>query len=75
MTTHATKTDAEIRAAIKAIFGAKNARVTRNGEIHVRGVMPNTNIVGWYLFGFTGSPEIDDRIWYPDGSLNTGLGK
>jgi len=70
-----TKTDAEVRSAVKSIFGAINARVTRNGEVHVRGTMPNTNQVGWYLLGFTGQPELDDRIWYPDGSLNTGLAK
>ena len=69
------QTDAEIRVAVKTIFGAKNARVTRNGEIHVRGTMPNTNIYGWYLLGFTGSSEIDDTIFYPDGSLNIGLSK
>ena len=72
-TTHTTKSDAQIRAAVKTIFGAVNARVTRNGEIHVRGTMPNTNTVGWYLLGFTGSREIDDRIWHLDGSLNLGL--
>ena len=70
-----TKTDAEIRSAVKTIFGTQNARVTRNGEIHVRGKMPNTNTHGWYLLGFTGSPEIDDTIFYPDGSLNFGLAK
>jgi hypothetical protein len=67
------KTDAEIRAAVKSIFGSKNARVTRSGEIHVKGTMPDTNGMGWYLLGFTGSSEIDDLIWHPDGSLNTSL--
>lgn len=72
---YVTKTDAEIRAAVKAIFGAKNARVARNGEIHVKGTMPNTDQVGWYLLGFTGSSQIDETIFWPDGSLNTGLAK
>lgn len=67
------KTDAEVRKAVKAIFGAKNARVTRNGEVHVKGRMPNTNQVGWYLLGFTGQYDLDARIWWPDGSLNHGL--
>ena len=68
-----TKTDAEVRAAVKAIFGPKNARVTKNGEVHVKGSMPNTNITGWYLLGFTGQPELDEKIWLEDGSLRTGL--
>lgn len=70
-----TKTDAEIRTAVKTIFGSQNARVTRNGEIHVRGTMPNTNTQGWYLLGFTGSSQIEDIIFYLDGSLNFGLAK
>lgn len=68
-------TDAEIRTAIKSIFGAKNAKVTKNGEVHVYGVMPNTNQSSWYLLGFTGCAEIEEAIWAPDGSLNTGLAK
>lgn len=69
-----TKTDAEVRKAVKTIFGAKNARVTRNGEVHVNGRMPNTNQYGWYLLGFTGQPELDAKIWCEhDGSLRTEL--
>lgn len=68
-----TKTDAEVRAAVKSIFGAKNARVTKNGEVHVKGVMPNTNVSGWYLLGFTGQPELDEKIWWEDGYLRTEL--
>ena len=69
------KSSVEIRSAVKQIFGATNARVTRNGEIHVRGRMPNTNVYGWYLFGFVGQREVDDKIWWPDGSLNRGLAR
>ena len=69
------KTDAEIRAAVKSIFGAKNAKVTKNGEVHVNGVMPNTNQSGWYLMGFTGNTDIEEKCWFPDGSLNTSLAK
>lgn len=69
------KTDAEIRKAVKEIFGAKNARVTKNGEVHVKGTMPNTNKTGWYLLGFTGQTELEEKIWWPDGRLNSGLAK
>lgn len=63
------RSDAEIRAAMKERFGSRNARVTKNGEIHVRDVMPNTSRPGWYLFGFTGDPTVDEQIWNPDGSI------
>lgn len=71
--THTTKSDAEIRTAVKTIFGSNRARVTRNGEVHVNGRMPNTGQDGWYLFGFTGHAETLEKIWGQDGSLNTGL--
>lgn len=73
MTIINTKTDAEVRAAVKTIFGSKNARVAKNGEVHVKGTMPNTNQTGWYLLGFTGQPELDNMIWWEDGSLRTDL--
>ena len=63
------KTDSEIRAAVKTIYGADNAKVTRNGEVHVRGIMPNTGHIGWYLLGHTGSSDIDDLLFHFDGSL------
>lgn len=72
-TIYTTKSDAEVRAAVKTIFGRQNARVTRNGEVHVRGVMPNSNRVGWYLLGFTGTTALDEKIWDYDGDLNTSL--
>ena len=65
------KTDTEIRIAVKTIFGARNARVTRNGEVHVKGMMPNTNRTGWYLLGFTGTDYLSERIFHFDGSLTT----
>lgn len=68
-----TKTTAEVRKAVKTIFGAKNARVTKNGEVHVNGRMPNTNQHGWYLLGFVGQAELDAMIWREDGSLATRL--
>ena len=63
------KSDSQIRMAIKTIYGPNNAKVTRNGEVHVRGTMPNTNHIGWHLLGFTGTYDIESRIWWEDGSL------
>jgi len=43
------------RAAIRAhiiLKGAERVRITRNGEVHAFGVMPNTNTTGWYFAGY-----------------------
>jgi hypothetical protein len=42
-----------IRSALIAKFGERQYRITRSGEIHVFGTMPNTNSIGWYLYGYT----------------------
>lgn len=55
-------TIAQIRAALVAKFGARMYRITRDGEIHVRCVMPNTNTTGWYLYGYVGSAETEARL-------------
>ena len=70
------KTDQQIRMAVKMIFGSKNAIVKRNGEIHIRDIMPRTNIYGWYLLGFNQADGyIENILWYPDNSLNYSLKK
>ena len=46
-----------IRAALINEFGARQYRITRSGEIHVYGTMPNTNQAGWYLFGCIDSAQ------------------
>lgn len=43
-----------IRNILRNAFGARQYRITKDGEIHVHGVMPNTNIPGWYLYGHVG---------------------
>jgi hypothetical protein len=43
-----------IRATIKAIADRRDCdaiRITRAGEVHFRGVMPNTNQYGWFFAG------------------------
>ena len=40
------------RAAILAFTDAERVRITRNGEVHAYGVLPNTNYTGWYFAGF-----------------------
>ena len=51
-----------IRTALRNAFGSRQYRITANGEIHVCGTMPNTNETGWYLFGWVGDTETEDRI-------------
>ncbi len=52
----------QIRIALVSAFGARNYRITKSGEIHVYGEMPNTQLVGWYLFGWVGDTETEARI-------------
>jgi hypothetical protein len=43
---------AAIRRALRAEFGARKYRITREGEVHVYGPMTNAeHIIGWALFG------------------------
>jgi len=40
-----------LRAALRAKYGAGRYRITRNDEVHVYGLMPNSQTVGWWLMG------------------------
>jgi hypothetical protein len=40
-----------LRAALRAKFGPRCYRITRNDEVHVYGLMPNSQTVGWWLMG------------------------
>lgn len=51
-----------IRNALRVKFGARRYRITRTGDIHVFGVMPSTNVVGWYLYGYVGDASTEARI-------------
>lgn len=66
-----TKTTAEVRAACREIYGEKNVRIKKNGEVHVKGRMPNSTSYGWYLLGFMGDAAFDDLLFYPDGSVRS----
>ena len=50
----------EKRAAIRdyAISGGMRYRIVRNGEVHFYGVMPNSVVIGWYLF----AQSVDEAI-------------
>ena len=53
------------RAAIAARVGADRIRITRNGEVHAYGTVPNTNRTGWYFAGFADHimDEIIQEYW------------
>ena len=55
-------TKSDIRAALRNAFGVGKCRITRDGEIHVYGQMPNSIVTGWYLYGWMGHPETIARI-------------
>ena len=42
----------KLRATLRARFGARRYRITRQGEVHAYGEMPNSIITGWYLVGW-----------------------
>jgi hypothetical protein len=42
----------KLRAALRDKFGPRRYRIRQRGEVEVYGTMPNTNIVGWYFYGY-----------------------
>lgn len=52
-----------IRAALRHHFGPRRYRITATGEIHAHGRMPNTNTVGWYLYGWMGDAGTAESLW------------
>ena len=51
-----------IRQALRDKFGDRKYRITKYGEIHVYGTMPNTDREGWYLFGYANGAQTIARI-------------
>lgn len=52
----------EIRLALRETYSKRNYRITKEGEIHVRGIMPNTNQKRCFLLGYMGYPEVEYQI-------------
>ena len=50
----------KLRAALRAKFGARQYRITRRGEVHAYGVLPNAAVIGWYFFGYI--EDMPDRL-------------
>jgi hypothetical protein len=51
-----------IRQALREMFGTRRHRITRGGEIHAYGVIPNSNVRGWWLYGWVGDSATMRRL-------------
>lgn len=51
-----------IRQTLRTEFGPRRYRITRAGEIHVWGRMPNANAIGWWLYGWIGDTDTMARL-------------
>jgi hypothetical protein len=41
----------KLRNALRAKYGKRNYRIDRNDLVHIYGVMPSSQNVGWWLMG------------------------
>ncbi|MCW5623988.1 MAG: hypothetical protein KIT73_04625 [Burkholderiales bacterium] len=67
------RTDAEVRSALREIFGRENSRIARKGEVRVRRRGPDGEDQGWYVLGFMRTDQLERKLWREDGSLNRRL--
>ena len=54
---------ADYRTMLREHFGARQYRITSDGEIHVYGRMPNSIETGWWLYGAIGDRETMSRLF------------
>lgn len=47
-----------LRQALRDEFGKRNYRITRSGEVHAYGLMPNSIVAGWWFMGDIAEAEI-----------------
>ena len=52
----------QFRALLRRDYGARKYRITRDGEVHAYGKMPNSIVTGWYLVGWRESVERDYNL-------------
>jgi hypothetical protein len=62
-----------IRSALRQAFGDRQYRITAAGEIFVKGKTPDSESIGWYLYGFTWDPATIRSIeaLHPNGLRST----
>jgi hypothetical protein len=44
-------THKKLRDALRVKYGPRCYRITRTGEVHIYGPMPNSRVTGWWLMG------------------------
>lgn len=47
---------AQVRKYVLNSRDVEKVRITHEGDVHALGTMPNSNVFGWYLYGY--GPEI-----------------
>jgi len=52
----------KIRKILRSEYGNRNYRITSDGEIHIYGTMPQTNQIGWYLYGHVCDQETNRKL-------------
>lgn len=53
----------DYREMLREFYGARQYRITRDGEIHVYGQMPNSIETGWWLYGYVGDRQTMERLF------------
>lgn len=56
------RTKNEIRKTLRSEYGDRHYRITKDGEIHIYGTMPNSIHVGWYLFGYLNDQDTNRKL-------------
>lgn len=49
---YARQNEKQFRALLRRDYGAGKYRITRDGEVHAYGEMPNSDTIGWYFVGY-----------------------
>ena len=57
----------KLRAALRAKYGARKYQITRDDEVHIYGLMPNSQTVGWWYMGDILAAEL--RLGFYDGEV------
>ena len=52
----------EIRKMLRELYGSRQYRITRTGQIDVYGQIPHSIVTGWWLFGWVGDWETEERL-------------
>lgn len=60
-------TEADVRKMLRDVYGSRQYRITRDGQIDVHGQMPNSHVIGWWFFGWLDDALTEERLKYLSG--------